>query len=57
MAFDLQVFNKQTQTALTEMVDQDIQNSMRHQQGLLFCKMYQRKGILISVLALKQLAV
>lgn len=25
MAFDLQVFNKQTQTALTEMVDQDIQ--------------------------------
>lgn len=23
MAFDLQVFNKQTQTALTEMVDQD----------------------------------
>lgn len=24
MAFDLQVFNKQTQTALTEIVDQDI---------------------------------
>lgn len=54
MAFDLQVFNKQTHLALTETVDQDIEKFNQASGGVITCKTPQHKVILTFVRALKR---
>lgn len=57
MAFDLQVFNKQTQTALTEMVDQDIQKFNEASAGTIVLQNVPTEGDFDTLGICKQVAI